>query len=361
MERNGRRENTPAFQLPDDQLETLLQFLQHWAQINTLIELRGMESPYRKQILVAYLEPDPEYLNAPTLAKLLRETDGVNLYVTVNAVHPGAIGRSPFLWTPSGKATGQSDITRITHLVLDFDPVRPSGVASNTSEHEQALHAADWLVRAVQRHYNRNPRLVLDTGNGAQVLYALDAPNTPETVRQLKGAIEYFQRGVEKQFPTVKLDPATTNPAQLTRLPFTKNAKGYEWKDRVHRTVRILAFEPNTEPVPLELWQPPQTRTKPTQTTPNPHTPTELEPFLEQLRACGLEPLQPRPLQNDAWLIPLRRCAFNPSHEHGHQNPAVIYNHGKIGYKCFHSDCAHNDGRAFRKWLHAQQPIPEPQ
>lgn len=346
----------PRFRLNDPDHETLYQFLQQWLAINTVVELRAMESPSRKFVQNAYLPSEPSEAFTPcALRNLLESTDGVNLYVSVNRAHPGVICRSPLLWTPGGKGLNQQDITRITHLVLDLDPVRPAGIPSSDAEHRDALRAADWLIQALEKYYDARPRIVLDTGNGVQLLYPLDEPNSPETSRRVKSALAYLQRGLEKMFPSVKLDPATINPAQLTRLPFTTNAKGYPWGDRTHRTVRLLATDWDAPNAPLARWQP---APKPDRTPPetDAERPEPLEILLQQLDAAGVRYRTPRPLNADGdWVIPLEQCVFDPAHTAGHQNPGVLLLKGRIGYKCFHSDCVNRNGRAFREWLAATE------
>lgn len=339
--------------------EALYAFLSDWLAINQVVEVRylppanGASQPVKSLYLA--LE---ERLTPSSLHRLVNEVDGVNLYISTQRVHEGCICRAPLRWVTGGKGVGAADIVRLTHLVLDFDPIRPSGVPASESERARALEASDWLTQAITRKFGYEPRLVLDTGNGVQALYALDEAPTTETQQRIKAALDYLGEVLTRRYPDVMLDPAASNMAQLTRLPYSTNAKGYAWKDRVHRVVQVRQFHPNATPITLDPW----VRTP---TSPN-HAPTNEQPERGAVRAkrytvqevevalhnAGCPTRPHRRARNGSTIIPLEHCPFNPDHKNGHNNPAVFVSQdGHVGFKCFHTDCAHYTGRDLRRKL----------
>lgn len=341
--------------LSDAELDALHRFLVQWIQINTVVELRQLGVNVSGGAQSAYLIEDPQF-TAGLLGQLLSAVSGVNLYMTTQRVHPGCICRAPLMWVMGGKGVGAADITALTHLVLDFDPVRPAGIPASDQEHARAREASDWLIGAVQHKYGYTPRLVLDTGNGVQVLYALELEIGigPNTQARLKRVLEYLGTVLQRRYPDVQIDPAASNIAQLTRVPYSTNAKGYPWRDRVHRRVSVLEFEPSAAPIDLSVWD----RTDPVPVPPETHgvayghnDAVPLDALVQRLRDAGLEPQSPRPTRNGGYIIPLARCAFDPDHTGGRQNPAAFWNDGRIGYKCFHTECVHKSGVALRRLL----------
>ena len=334
-------------------LEMAVAQIEQFAAVNGVVELRALESHSRRGVRVAYVQANADV----DLERLLRGQSPVNLYISVNRPHEGVICRAPFRWVVGGKMLSGDDIVMRTHFVLDFDPVRPAGIPASDTEHARALEACLWLVNAIDRHYGVRPRFILDTGNGAQALYPV-AQTVAEGGQTQPNALRYLGRVLAKRYADIKLDLATVNPSQLTRLAGTYNQKGYEWGDRRHRVVRVL--EANMEvatPAPVAEWAGAWEKVETARAAePSVSDPEGLAPVMERLRACGLEPLPPRPMRDGAWLIPLERCAFNPAHLRGHTNPGVIVSaSGAVGYKCFHTDCANKTGRAFQEWMKSIQ------
>lgn len=347
------RNHPPTAQLT----EQGYQFLQYLATVSPCIELRWT---VQKGAHSCYL-PSANHERFPTptqLQQILRETDGKNLFVTVNQLHPGCIARAPLLW--NGKATSQNDITRITHLVLDFDPNRPSGVPANTQERQTAHNAAQWLADKLHNTYHWEPRAILDTGNGVQILYPIDLPNHPQTTQLLKQIIRTLNHYLQKRFPTVTLDEATTNPAQLTRVPDTTNAKGHEWEDRQHRTVKVTLLQPNTPTLNLDPIREKITTHTTNPYTNNTHTPTTtiqqhththeyehlaqtqtqlntLNQILQLLQNTPCQPISITPYNNTI-RIKLNQCPFNPNHTHG-TAALFISTKGTTHFKCLHQSC----------------------
>lgn len=64
-------------------------------------------------------------------------------------------------------------------LLVDLDPVRPSGIASTGAEHE-AVHERARKVREQLRELGWPEPIYMDSGNGAYLVYAIDLANDGE-------------------------------------------------------------------------------------------------------------------------------------------------------------------------------------
>lgn len=77
-----------------------------------------------------------------------------------------------------------------------------------------------------------------DSGNGAHLLYRLDAPNTPEVTDAVKRATV----AVASRCAThdVAIDLTVFNPARIWKLYGTMSGKGDSTPERPHRRSQIL-------------------------------------------------------------------------------------------------------------------------
>ena len=99
------------------------------------------------------------------------------MMATLNTINPALLARTGngFAWDAEACSTSDGDVLRLQWLVVDLDPIRPSGISSNDAEHE-AAHA---LATSVQVHLHGlgfpDP-IVNDSGNGAHLIYPIDLP-----------------------------------------------------------------------------------------------------------------------------------------------------------------------------------------
>lgn len=124
---------------------------------------------------------DGKSVVAKLVEKLELEYKPDGVYVTLNLPKQACLARSPNSLTEYPKqTTTDNDIERIRWLLIDFDPVRPSGVSASDKEKEATLEKAeevsDWL-----RKVHRWPSPVrADSGNGYHILFRVDLPNDVE-------------------------------------------------------------------------------------------------------------------------------------------------------------------------------------
>jgi hypothetical protein len=144
--------------------------------------------------------------------------------------------------------TGDRDILRRTRLLVDLDPVRPSGISSTDLEHQAALsraaRIAEWLTGAL----GWPAPTTLDSGNGTQLLYAVDLPNDAGALQLVEGCLHALAARFGDEL--VAVDTTVGNASRIIRLPGGLNRKGDDTLDRPHRRASIISLPPVFETVP---------------------------------------------------------------------------------------------------------------
>jgi hypothetical protein len=92
-------------------------------------------------------------------------------YVTLNPVNPSLLARSGknTLVEHAKATTSDADVLRHSRLLLDFDPIRPSGISSTDDERVSAIMRAR-EVRDYLREEGWPDMILADSGNGAHVI-----------------------------------------------------------------------------------------------------------------------------------------------------------------------------------------------
>jgi hypothetical protein len=185
--------------------------------------------------------------NAEALAKAVLPLDGTvpGIYITLNPVQPALLARAANrLRERAPHATNDTDIACRRRLLVDFDPIRPTGVSSSDSEHGRALTVACGAWDDLRMCGFRDP-VVADSGNGAHLLYPLDLPNDQTATDQVKHALA----GIAVLCGTddVNVDLTVFNAARIVKLYGTMTCKGDSLRERPHRRSRLLEIPPHWE------------------------------------------------------------------------------------------------------------------
>lgn len=133
--------------------------------------------------------------------------------------------------------TSDADIVSRRWLLIDFDPVRPPGISSSTSEHGRAIAAACAAWDDLRRAGFPDP-VVADSGNGAHLLYRVALPNGPEVTEIVKQILA----GVAARCAPddVDVDRTVFNAGRICKVYGTIARKGDNLPDRPHRRSRLL-------------------------------------------------------------------------------------------------------------------------
>lgn len=160
------------------------------------------------------------------------------IYLTLNPVNPALLARAANrLQDRAQITTSDADIVARHWMLLDFDPLRPSGISSTNEEHGRAIAAACGAWEDLRSVFG-NPKAVCDSGNGARLLYPLNLPNDQNSTE----LIEHMLAGVAAQCSVddVLVDLTVFNAARITKLYGTMTCKGDSTPDRPHRRSRVL-------------------------------------------------------------------------------------------------------------------------
>ena len=183
---------------------------------------------------------------ADALAKI-RSFSGA--YVTLNPVDPDLLARAFNRIGPAEQnaTTADDDVSRRRWLPIDCDAVRKSNISSTDEEHAAALELADQIRKGLASLGWPQP-IVLDSGNGAQLLYRIDLPAKDDGLVQ--NVIASIAAASTEQ---VHVDLTVFNPARIGRLPGTMNCKGDSIPNRPHRMAKIVSVPDKIETVSRAL------------------------------------------------------------------------------------------------------------
>ena len=302
---------------------------------------------------------------ADEIENMIRFCPGV--YYTPNAVNPALLARScnhlRDIEFRNQHTTGDTDIQERRWILIDCDAVRPAGISSSDLEHNSALD----LARGIRENFRGadwpDP-ILIDSGNGAQLMYRTDA--------QSDSLFPLFLKKLDRFCSTdkVKIDVTVYNRARIWRLPGTFNQKGEPVKDRPHRLARIIDLPDKIECVTLRRLADacgiPEEKniTLPEASK----TGADLRNVLGSVNLEDYHREEKTPFQIDDWIARhcpeighaqewnggrkwvFRVCPFNPEHKNA---SAVITEqpNGAIAFTCHHNGCAGNDWHALRDLL----------
>lgn len=333
--------------------EEIIRALTLWFQPGDVFEVRALGAStglYRNpHTETGYFDFEHIKEAADAIGKI-HSADGI--YVTINPVRRNLLARAVYKML-SGKniaATGDDGILGRHWLLIDCDPVRESGIASNDEEHEYAIEKAKIIREELSRVGWQNP-ILTDSGNGAHLTYRIDLPSDDNgLVQKVLSALQYFNDD------KVKIDLSVFNPARIVRLPGTMNRKGDDVDGKVcgrpHRMAKILEA-PETMTVVTE---------EQLRIVAGEETASEGYSLESEIRECDEEDdfnldkwiakyapdAGPPREYNGGRLWQFKVCPFNPAHNNS-ATAIFQFPSGKPGFKCQHDGCRGNDWTKFRE------------
>ncbi len=263
------------------------------------------------------------------------------IYVTINPVVPALLARcSNRAQAHAEQTTTDRDIERRRRLYIDCDPVRPSGIASTDAEHQAALDRVQAIARDLTALGWPTP-IVMDSGNGAALFFAIDLPNDAASTALVTGVLSSLH--TQYSDDVVKIDTTVSNAARIVRIPGTLNAKGDDTAERPHRVCKIIDAPEALAVVPRELLEalageaagPDREQAKASN-----GTAYDIDLFIQK---HGLEIRRDDPWQGAGRCIQLEKCPFNGDHVGGSAAFLVMAS-GALAFKCQHDSCTG------RKW-----------
>jgi hypothetical protein len=139
--------------------ETLISTIQTLYAKGDIIELRAFKD---RKVSSGYFDET----EALTKAALQLDKQGYQVYVTLNPVKPVLLARAQIrVVGRPGSTTSDTDVLFRRWLLLDFDPVRPSGISASVEEKQGAKRQGVEVRNFLREHGWPDP-VVADSGNG---------------------------------------------------------------------------------------------------------------------------------------------------------------------------------------------------
>ena len=286
-----------------------------------------------------------------------------NVYTNLNRLVPDVYGRAADRFkTFSPTRFSDSEIERRRAMLVDFDPVRISGVNSTHEELQNAIELAQQVITHLAELWGVEPLFVM-SGNGAQLLYLIDEPaGSPLVGQVLKHLHEMFSTD------NVKVDTSVSDAARITRLPGIMNCKGDDVPGRPRRRAKILSAPDertvvSTEQLLMLLPAGPAVQSKQKadgpKLTKGEWTHDDLQSLLDNdYKAFGGHGwdyhVQEHPEYGPMYKI--QQCPF--VEHHVEYRAALWLNNGVLCYKCFSDDCDGDNKKTGHDFVQLVAPEP---
>ena len=315
-----------------------------------VIELRAFPKGGRKRTDAGYFDGQHWPQLAEHAARL--SASGAAVYVTLNPVDPQLLSRyNNRIEGFASTTTTDKQVTRRRWLLIDIDPVRPSG----TSATDAQLDAAKVKARAVYGYLNGigwPAPLVAESGNGMHLLYALDLPNDDDATALVKAVL--IALGERFDDAQTKVDRAVFNAARICKLYGTLANKGDHTAAAPWRLSKLLQTPARAVVTPEQLRGLIPAAT--------PGTTAKAAASMLQSGGFNLEDFLSRhglayttDRHDGSERFKLAACPFNP--EHGNGEAAIFRKaSGALGFKCQHDSCSAKSWTDVRDLLDGPRP-----
>lgn len=339
---------------PNSDPAEMTRFLNYLVQPGDVVELRALEVPdgNRTSVVSGYFD-DPAAL-VTAASKYSGRAAGV--YVTLNRVNPALLSRRRnrvVVVGSKGTLTSDKDIVRRVRLLIDCDAARPSGIASTDAEHDAAIQRAR-DVRGFLREFGWPDPLLVDSGNGAHLIFAIDIDVDDS------GDVKTFLQSLSVAFSdaVVTIDETVHNAARITKLSGTLARKGEHSTERPHRMARILEAPERLETIDLEQLRlvvgatvQPLPKVVPIRKGTSPVTERlDLESWL---RDAGIACREGRPW-NGGTIWELDTCPWNNEHRGG-VAWAAQFPSGALAAGCHHNSCSDKHWADLRQMVEGER------
>jgi len=283
------------------------------------------------------------------IAELDESALAPGVYVTLSPVRPDLLARAANRLRPrAAETTADADVPRRRWVLVDVDPVRPSGVSATDAELELARERAEAVRAALSARGWPAPAVAM-SGNGYHLLYRADLPADDGGL--VRGALDALAAGFGDG--RVAIDRSVFNPARIVKAVGTVARKGDDLRgqpgveDRPHRRSRLVDVPATIDTVTVAQLEALADSASPAGTPRADATgerfPTSPAGVRAWLEARGV-PVRAERAAGDKTLLLLDRCPVDPGivSEGGSDIAVLVGGDGKLAY------CnKHNRGRDF--------------
>jgi len=296
------------------------------------------------------------------LAKLAQDADTLNtdfnpkqnVYVCLNPVLPELFARCVDKFGPTDRGGSVKDDQVVCRrwLLVDIDPVRPSGVSATNQQKQAAEAVAGQVYAWLCNQLGKDCLVCADSGNGSHILIRLDdLPANDQT----RWVCERFLAMLSDRFSTeqAQVDKTTFNAARICTLYGTVKRKGSDIPEQPHRRSKVVLVPDQLRPADWQkmagLVDPYPGKQQP-QPSANGKVVLDIPQLLQQR---GFEYCQDDQYQTQSGEIATRFvldvCPFNP--EHTDRSAAITQwqTNGAVAFKCHHDGCTGKDWPALQQ------------
>ena len=305
---------------------------------NELFEIRILEG---RQNYSGYFRDVEVFLKA---LRTMRISE-CNVYITLNNVKEGCYSRDQrdcFIKNASPN-TSDTDIFCYDWLMIDIDPVRPSGTSSSDVEICLAQAKANEVYTYMKKSGFEEPIAAM-SGNGVHLLYYIGLETNSgnkELVKKCLMVLDMFFSDDK-----IKVDTANFNPARICKLYGTMAEKGSNTKERPHRMSRIIKAPGKPVQNKKAMLQ------KLAGNIPEPEKPQRYNNYSpmqfdieDWMDAHGLSYRKTDYGTGTKYI--LSECPFDSNHT-GKDACIFRMSNGAIGFHCFHNSCSDKTWRDVR-------------
>lgn len=176
-----------------------------------------------------------------------------NCFVVLNPVDPQLYARraDQFGQAKKGDGTKDPEVVCRRWLLIDCDPIRPTGVSATEPQRAAAIKLAKAVHKYLLEDLHFPQPVCCDSGNGQHMLLPL--ANLPNDAAS-QWACERFLTHLAERFQgkECKVDTTTYNAARITALYGTCKRKGSDIAEAPHRLSFLRAVPDPIVPVSLE-------------------------------------------------------------------------------------------------------------
>ena len=296
-------------------------------EIRLLGEVKG-----RTKTASGYFKDCETALNA-----LMEYPDELGAYAPINAILEACYGRSQRDCIRDGAkaTTSGSDIEGRRWIMIDFDPVRPTGTNSSDEEKRKALSVMT-QVGCFLRDQGFSAPVVADSANGYHLYYRVSLANTPENTQLVVDFLTVLDMFYSDEY--CDIDRQVSDPNRISKIIGTRTVKGADAPDRPRRESKFLKVPEDIEITDVAFLR------KIAGMLPAKEEPSRFNGYRDSfdieafIRDHGID-IAKRSRFKDGEKLVLAHCPFNP--EHKAPDAAIfIMDSGAIGFKCLHNSCS---------------------
>jgi hypothetical protein len=280
------------------------------------------------------------------------EMDNEQIYFTLNEINADCYGRQQcekMVKSPKTTTT-DTDVVRRKTVLIDFDPVRTTGVNASEAEFELAHKKAQTVFKYL-REQGFNDPVIAVSGNGWHLQYFIkDCPNNDDNTETIKRFLQSLSNMYSDD--KVDIDEKVFNAGRICKLYGTMAKKGANIPERPWRMSKLVYVPKNIKANDAALFQ------KIADLLPK----EEPKPIQRNTRICYREQFD-----LESWLnshsieyrkkqdgtstkYEIKTCPWHETHSSNNPFSSAVFQdaEGKITYTCAHSHCKDKQWKDFR-------------